>query len=154
MRPTTQTPTTDASGIHLWLVLWKAFHSVEAHALRSIAGLGMAYSDFGVLEALLHKGPLTIGQLGQKVLLTSGSMTAAINRLETKGLVERRPAVGDGRTRLIALTPKGSSLIQAAFANHRQAMEDAVGGLSIDERKTLVNLLRRLGLSAAQRSKK
>ncbi len=68
---------TDTSGVHLWLVLWKATRSLEAHAHRNIQGFGMGQSDFGVLEALLHRGPLSVKELGAKVLLTSGSMTAA-----------------------------------------------------------------------------
>src|SRR5579885_2772068 len=119
MKPRNQLSTTGTSGVHLWLVLWKAFHAVQAHALRNIAGLGMAYSDFGVLEALLHKGPLTIGELGAKVLLTSGSMTASINRLEKRGLVSRKEAAGDRRTRIVDLTPKGKMLIREAFEDHR-----------------------------------
>jgi MarR family 2-MHQ and catechol resistance regulon transcriptional repressor len=154
MKPRNQNSKTGVSGTHLWLVLWKAFHAVETHALRNIAGLGMAYSDFGVLEALLHKGPLTIGELGEKVLLTSGSMTAAINRLEKRGLVTRRENAGDRRARVIELTPKGRELIRDAFRDHKRAMEFATVGLSSVDRQTLVNLLRQLGLSAAERSKK
>ena len=77
----------DLSGIHLWLVLWKAGRAVEAQAQRSIARFGMVMSDFGVLEALLHRGPLNAKQLGAKVLLTSGSVTAAVDRLAARGLV-------------------------------------------------------------------
>ena len=154
MKPRNQFSTTGTSGVHLWLVLWKAFHAVQAHALRNIAGLGMAYSDFGVLEALLHKGPLTIGELGAKVLLTSGSMTAAIHRLEKRGLVTRTENAGDRRARVIELTPKGRALIRDAFQDHKRAMEFATAGLSSVDRQTLLNLLRQLGLSAAERSKK
>jgi MarR family 2-MHQ and catechol resistance regulon transcriptional repressor len=78
------------SGVHLWLLMWKAGKSLEAHAFRSIEALGMCPSDFAVLEALLHKGPLPVNTIGKKVLLTSGSMTAAIDRLTSRGLVERR----------------------------------------------------------------
>src|ERR1700761_4564815 len=81
--------TEDLSGIHLWLVLWKASRAVETQAQRSIARFGMVQSDFGVLEALLHRGPLNAKQLGAKVLLTSGSMTAAVDRLAARGLVRR-----------------------------------------------------------------
>jgi|SRR5579883_115171 MarR family 2-MHQ and catechol resistance regulon transcriptional repressor len=154
MKPRPQKPETDATGIHLWLVLWKAFHAVEAHALQHISSLGMVYSDFGVLEALLHKGPLTIGQLGEKVLLTSGSMTASINRLEKRGLVSRKEAAGDRRTRIVDLTPKGKMLIREAFEDHRRAMESAVDGVSPRDRETLVDLLRQLGLGAAAKCKK
>src|SRR6185312_8597414 len=112
----------DTSGIHLWLVLWKATHMLQAHANRSVAGLGMGLSDFGVLEALLHKGPLPIKDLGAKVLLTSGSITTAVDRLETKGLVERTGDGQDRRTRIVRLTVGGRRTIRKAFAEHKQAM--------------------------------
>lgn len=140
----------DTSGIHLWLVLWKAFHSVEAHSHRHIAALGMGVSDFGVLEALLHKGPLTVKELGAKVLLTSGSMTAAIDRLERRGLVERGDDAADRRVKVICLTRSGKQLIQKEFENHKAAMEEAVAGLAEQERTELIGLLRQLGLSARQ----
>ncbi|HYK36039.1 MarR family winged helix-turn-helix transcriptional regulator [Alloacidobacterium sp.] len=139
---------TDTSGIHLWLVLWKAFRSVEAHAHRHIAGLGMCLSDFGVLEALLHKGPLTVNELGAKVLLTSGSMTAALDRLERRGMVERKEDDVDRRKRIIRLTQAGTALIRKAFEDHKRAMELAAGGVSRKDREVLIDLLRHLGLSA------
>ena len=77
------------TGSHIRLVLWKAAKAVEKVDRESIDRTGLGLSDFTILEALLHKGPLTINQIGQKVLLTSGSMTAAVNRLERKGLVQR-----------------------------------------------------------------
>jgi MarR family 2-MHQ and catechol resistance regulon transcriptional repressor len=68
------------SGVHVFLVLWKAARAVEAYAEHSIAELEMCGSDFAVLEALLHKGPLPINEIGKKVLLTSGSITVAEDR--------------------------------------------------------------------------
>src|ERR1700743_3225868 len=118
--------TKETSGIHLWLVLWQAFHSVEAHSHRHIATLSLGVTDFGVLEALSHKGPLTVKELGAKVLLTSGSMTAAIDRLERRGLVERKEDDVDRRVRVVRLTEAGTELIRGAFEEHKQAMEDAV----------------------------
>src|SRR6185503_19707190 len=87
------------SGVHVFLVLWKAARAVETYAVNSVSELQMCGSDFGVLEALLHKGPLPINEIGKKVLLTSGSITVAVDRLESKGLVERR-ASGTDHTRL------------------------------------------------------
>src|ERR1700751_5650938 len=110
---------TDTSGIHLWLVLWKAFRSLEAHAHRHIAEQELCLSDFGVLEALLHRGPLTVKELGAKVMLTSGSMTAALDRLERRELIEREEGAGDRRVRIIRLTDAGAALIEGAFEDHK-----------------------------------
>ena len=139
------TDETDTSGVHVWLVLWKATRVLEAHGHRSIAGLNMGLSDFGVLEALLHKGPLPIKDLGAKVLLTSGSITTAVDRLEERGLVERGNDVNDRRSRIVRLTPVGRQTIRTAFAEHKVAMEHAASGLSLQDRARLIDLLRRLG---------
>lgn len=136
---------TDTSGIHLWLVLWKAMRSLEAHAMRNIGGFGMGQSDFGVLEALLHRGPLSVKQIGAKVLLTSGSMTAAVDRLEARGLVTRQDDADDRRSRIIHLTEAGRELIERVFAQHREAMEEVVAGFPVEERAALIGSLRRLG---------
>lgn len=138
----------DVSGVHLWLVLWKAARSVEAHAVRNIHGFGMGQSDFGVLEALLHRGPLSVKQIGAKVLLTSGSMTAAVDRLEARGLVTRQDDAEDRRSRIIHLTAAGRELIERIFAEHREAMEQAVAGFPVEQRAALIESLRQLGRAA------
>src|SRR4029434_1356877 len=79
----------EQSGIHTWLVLMKTHRSLKRHAERSIEALDMCLSDFAILEALLHKGPQSVRDLGRQIDLTSGSMTTAIDRLETRGLVSR-----------------------------------------------------------------
>ncbi|MGH9352140.1 MAG: MarR family winged helix-turn-helix transcriptional regulator, partial [Terriglobia bacterium] len=143
-----QDSSADARGVHLWLVLWKATRALEAHSRRNVEELGMCRSDFGVLEALLHKGPLPVSVLGAKVLLTSGSMTTAVDRLECRGLVERRDDSNDRRARIIHLTGRGRLLIQKAFAGHQRAMEQAVSALKPKERRALIVLLRKLGRGA------
>jgi len=138
----------DVRGVHLWLVLWKAARALEAHARENVKTLGMCPSDFGVLEALLHKGPLPVSALGAKVLLTSGSITTAVDRLERRGWVKRRNDANDRRARMVYLTDSGQRLIRKAFADHEQAMEQAVSTLAPRERRVLVSLLRKLGRSA------
>jgi len=140
----------DTSGVHVWLVLWKATRVLEEHGHRSIASLEMGLSDFGVLEALLHKGPLPIKDLGAKVLLTSGSITTAVDRLEQRGLVERGNDAHDRRSRIVRLTPIGRQMIRKAFAEHKLAMEQAASGLSLQDRERLIDLLRRLGQEAGR----
>ncbi|HEY2039575.1 MAG TPA: MarR family transcriptional regulator [Edaphobacter sp.] len=148
------TPQLDLSAIHLWLLLWKASRAVEAYSARSISKFGMVPTDFGVLEALLHKGSLTVKQIGEKVLLTSGSMTAAVDRLEKRGLVVRSNDAHDRRARIISLTPEGRELIERAFACHRDAMEEGLKGFSEAERIILLPLLRSLGRVAEQNMNK
>jgi MarR family transcriptional regulator, 2-MHQ and catechol-resistance regulon repressor len=135
-------------GVHLWLLLWKAARTQEAHARRSVEATGLCLSDFGALEALLHKGPLPVNTLGRKILISSGSMTAAVDRLEAQRLVERRSSAEDRRARIAHLTPKGEALIGRLFAEHARDMEQAFAALSGPEKTTLAALLRKLGPSA------
>jgi MarR family 2-MHQ and catechol resistance regulon transcriptional repressor len=138
----------DTNGVHLWVLLWKATKAVEEHARRSVHGTELGLSDFGVLEALLHKGPLPIGALGKKVLLTSGSMTAAVDRLEKNGYVERAAMSSDRRACIVHLTDEGSKLIRSVFAQHERDMERVFSLMDTSERKALANLLRKLGHEA------
>jgi MarR family 2-MHQ and catechol resistance regulon transcriptional repressor len=138
----------ETSGSHLWLVLWKAYDSLRAHAERHIRSLGIGFSDFAVLEVLLHKGPLPVNQIGALVRLTSGSITAAVDRLERKGLVERQDDPGDRRARVVHLTASGRKLIACAFADHEAALDRATAGLEPAERAEAAALLKRLGLRA------
>jgi MarR family transcriptional regulator, 2-MHQ and catechol-resistance regulon repressor len=137
------------SGVHVWLVLWKAAQAVEAYAKRSVGGSELCGSDFAVLEALLHKGVLPVNEIGRKVLLTSGSITVAVDRLEAKGLVERRASADDRRARIVHLTKEGRKLITRAYAEHAADMERLASGLSPSERATLIRLLKKIGYKAA-----
>ncbi|MGJ3242467.1 MAG: MarR family winged helix-turn-helix transcriptional regulator [Opitutales bacterium] len=147
-QPATATP--DLSGVHLWLVLWKAYRAVEARDRESIRRLGFAcLSDFGVLEVLLHKGPQTVSAIGAAVDLTSGSATSAVKRAEAKGYVRRVPSPEDGRSVLIGLTPTGRKVIRKAFDQHAAYLESVFDGLDPDERAALLRLLKKAGRGAA-----
>ena len=141
---------TNSSAIHTWLVLMKAYRTLMRHATRSIEALEMCMSDFAILEALLHKGPQSVRELGHRIDLTSGSMTTAIDRLETRRLVGRADHATDRRAWLIHLTPEGKALISKVFVGHQDAMDRAVSGLSKTERTTLTRLLKRLGTTAEE----
>jgi len=84
----------------LWLVLAKCYRALNQVAERSIEETGLGLTDFAALEALLHKGPLTITEIHGKVPLALGSMTAAVDRLEKKGLIIRTAAKEDRRAKL------------------------------------------------------
>jgi MarR family transcriptional regulator, 2-MHQ and catechol-resistance regulon repressor len=134
--------------VHVWLVLMKAHRSLVRHAERSIESLDMCISDFGVLEVLLHKGPQPVSEIGRRVNLTSGSITTAIDRLEKRGLVARTAHVGDRRARVVHLTSEGTARITDVFASHEEAMDRAADGLARADRGTLIELLKKLGMTA------
>ena len=141
---------TGGTGVHVWLVLWKAARAVQAYAQVSVSQLEICASDFAVLEALLHKGPLPVNQIGRKILLTSGSITTAVDRLEARGLVERKAHGSDRRARVVHLTREGSQVITKAYADHAADMERlAAASLSRRERETLIRLLKQIGFAAA-----
>jgi MarR family 2-MHQ and catechol resistance regulon transcriptional repressor len=139
----------DSSGVHVWLVLMKAFQALMPHAAESIERTELGDSDFRVLEALLHKGPLPVNTLGPKVWLTPGSISVAVERLVKKGLVVRKGRPRDRRIRQVELTAKGRALIMRGFREHAAAMETVVKVLSKNERLILLRLLKKLGKHAA-----
>lgn len=139
------------SGVHVFLVLWKAARAIEAYAEKSVSQLEMCGSDFAVLEALMHKGPLPVNEIGKKVLLTSGSITVAVDRLEARGLVERRAHGTDRRAKIVHLTKEGRKVIARVYAGHAGDMERLAGAsLTRAERETLIRLLKKIGYGAAQ----
>ena len=143
---------TGGSGVHVFLVLWKAARAVEAYAQNSISQLEMCGSDFAILEALLHKGPLPINEIGKKILLTSGSITTAVDRLEDKGLVERRAHGTDRRAKVVHLTKDGKKLITRVYADHAVDMEQlAAASLTKKERELLIKLCKQIGYEAVDR---
>lgn len=138
----------DTSGLHLWLILWKAWAAVHSYALADIEQLGFGLSDFGILEILLHKGPLPVNEIGSRMHLTSGTMTVAIDRLEKRKLVERRDDPGDRRARVIHLTAEGTRIIAAEFERHKATMNELGEALTAEERKLGIELLKKLGRAA------
>jgi MarR family 2-MHQ and catechol resistance regulon transcriptional repressor len=133
----------------LWIVLARCHHALSQIAERSIEDAGLCLTDFAALEALLHKGPLTITEIQSKVLLASGSMTAAVDRLEKKGLVKRSPAPRDRRAKVLELTPDGKRVVQTAFSRHAAELESAMAVLNPSEKSQLYALVKKLGLFAA-----
>jgi MarR family transcriptional regulator, 2-MHQ and catechol-resistance regulon repressor len=135
----------------LWLVLAKSYRALSLLAERSIANTGLCLTDFVALEALLHKGPLTISEIQDKVRLASGSMTAAVDRLEKLGLVVRRSSPNDRRARVVELTAQGKRLAASCFARHAKDLEALMSVLSEREMEQLYGSLKKLGLLAADK---
>src|SRR5579863_102131 len=92
---------------HVWLVMMKAMRALTRYAAAGIEETGLGLSDFGVLEVLLHKGPLPVNTIGPVVDLTPGSISIAVDRLFAKGLVTRVESTQDRRVRIVALSARG-----------------------------------------------
>ena len=135
--------------VQVWLVVMKAMHALTKYAAADIEGTGLGPTDFGVLEVLLHKGPLPVNTIGPIVDLTPGSISIAIDRLFEKGLVSRVESPEDRRVRIVALTPRGKDLIVAAFRKHSAQMKRVFSELSPEELCALEAALKRVGKRAA-----
>jgi MarR family transcriptional regulator, 2-MHQ and catechol-resistance regulon repressor len=134
----------------LWLVIAKSYRALSLLAEQSIANTGLCLTDFAALEALLHKGPLTISEIQDKVRLASGSMTAAIDRLEKLGLVVRKSSPTDRRARVVHLTAEGKRLAVSCFERHAKDLEALMSALSQKEKEQLYGSIKKLGLLAAE----
>jgi MarR family transcriptional regulator, 2-MHQ and catechol-resistance regulon repressor len=135
----------DLSGVHLWLILMKCYHALREVDARSISDTGLGLTDFAVLEMLLHKGPLPVNTIGRKIMLTSGSITTAIDRLEKKRFVRRQACPNDRRVTFVQLTPAGRKLIEKIFKVHAAHLEKAFEPLSEQERAALGAHLKTIG---------
>jgi MarR family transcriptional regulator, 2-MHQ and catechol-resistance regulon repressor len=134
---------------HVWLVMMKAMRALTKYAAAGIEETGLGLSDFAVLEALLHKGPLPVNTIGPIVDLTPGSISIAVDRLFAKGLVTRVESAEDRRVRIVALTPRGKSLIDSAFRKHSGQMKRVFSELSPEELRGLEVALKKVGKRAA-----
>ena len=135
-------------GVHVWLILMKAYGAIQAVSAKSIAESNLCPSDFQILEILLHKGALPVNTIGRKIMLTSGSISTAVDRLEKRKLVRRDSSVDDARVIYVSLTGAGHALIQRIFSRHAQEMEEVFGPLSDEERVLLEGLLKKAGKHA------
>jgi MarR family 2-MHQ and catechol resistance regulon transcriptional repressor len=134
---------------HVWLVMMKAMRALTRYAATGIEETGLGLSDFGVLEVLLHKGPLPVNTIGPIVNLTPGSISIAVDRLFAKGLVSRVESADDRRVRMVGLTPRGKALIVSAFRKHSGQMNRVFSELSPEELRGLEAALKKVGKRAA-----
>ena len=139
---------------HVWLIMMKAMRALTRYAAAGIEETGLGLSDFGVLEVLLHKGPLPVNTIGPIVDLTPGSISIAVDRLFEKGLVSRVESTEDRRVRIVALTPRGKDLIGSAFRKHAGQMRRVFSELSPEEIQSLEVALKKVGKRAAALTEK
>jgi MarR family transcriptional regulator, 2-MHQ and catechol-resistance regulon repressor len=147
---THRVPTTEAqdTALKLWVVLSRAQSSVQAHLHESVSRHDLTLTEFAILEVLYHKGPLLLGEVQRRILVSSGGVTYLVDRLTQKGLVERQECPQDRRARYAALTTAGEALIERIFPEHAACIEQAMRGLSPEEQREATSLLRTLGLAA------
>lgn len=138
-----------SAALRLWVILSRAHSAIAAHAAADVARHGLTLAEFGILEALYHRGSMLLGEVQRRILVSSGGITFLVDRLTAKGLVERRTCQEDRRARYAALTPAGTKLVERIFPEHAALITQVMEGLSVDEQSTAADMMRSLGLFAA-----
>ncbi len=125
--------------------LMRAAESVTSRTSKYMADGGLTISQFGVLEAIYHKGPLCQRDIAAKILKSTGNMTLVIDNLEKSCLVRRERDTVDRRYFTIHLTETGRTLIARVYSEVEAAVVDNMAALSIDEQEMLGGLCKKLG---------
>lgn len=128
-----------------FVILMKAAKSIQEEIKQDVTNYGVNLSEFTVLEALYHKGQLTVQQICSKVLIASGSMTYVIDKLEKKGMLERKACPEDRRVVHVMLTEEGKAFMEKVFPQHQRLIEHIFGDVSEKEKEVLIDLLKRVG---------
>ena len=152
MTPTLAVPrrsTAQDRALKLFIVLERAALTIERRVKEQADLHGLTWTEFEILEAVYNKGPLLLGDIQKKILLTSGGVTYTVDRLAEKGLVKREECETDRRAKWAMLTPKGTALIAAIFAPMASHIEELMSPLSAREQEETTEALRKLGLAAA-----
>lgn len=137
----------DNLSLDLFVVMSKANRAVTVAVEKKIKSLNINPTEFGILEVIYHKGTLPIQQVAEKILISSSRISYAMNQLEEKGLIKRIPCQKDKRVIYAALTQAGQEFMDLVFDQHTQDIERIFSVLSDEEKKTLIKLNKKLGLS-------
>ena len=141
--------TAQERALKLFIVLERAAVAIERRVKEQADLHGLTWTEFEILEAVYNKGPLLLGDIQRKILLTSGGVTYTVDRLAEKGLIRREECETDRRAKWAMLTPKGSALIASIFAPMADHIEELMSVLSAREQDDTTATLRKLGLAAA-----
>lgn len=132
-----------------YINLLRATNSVTSQSMKHLDAHGLTPSQFAVLEALYHVGPMCLSELARKILRTSGNLTMVVDNLEKSGTVKRVQSSEDRRFVSVEVTEKGRRLIAGIFPEHAAQIAEAMSRLTADEQDTLRELCRKLGTAAA-----
>ena len=136
--------------LRLWIALARCYVTFSRAVACKVAEYDLTAPQFGVLEALFHLGPLSLGELAEKLLVTGGNVTYVMDRLEEQGLVARERSGDDRRVVRAHLTTKGRATIEGVFPSHIGFVRSLVEELHPDEQHQLRDLLKRLGKGIAE----
>ena len=135
----------EATALGTYVKLMRAAESLTARVHKYLSSVGLTISQFGVLEALYHLGPLSQRDLGQKILRSSGNITLVIDNLEKRGLAKRERNRTDRRFFIVHLTDKGQELIRKIFPPHAALIANEMSVLNATDQKILGDLCKKVG---------
>ncbi|MBU8877608.1 MarR family transcriptional regulator [Bacillus sp. FJAT-29790] len=136
--------------LKLFIVLSRAYRAVNENVNKLIQTYGLNPTEFAVMELLYHKGDQPLQQIGGKILLASGSITYVVDKLEQKGFLKRVACPKDRRVTYAQITDEGKGFIEDIFPDHKEQINNLMSELSEDEKKTAIELLKKLGLSVGR----
>lgn len=139
----------DQQNLKLIVALSRCVQSVNRREAPVIQAAGLTMPQFGVLDLLYHKGDQKICQIIEKTLSTGGNMTVIIDNLAKTGFVARCEDPEDRRSKVISLTKSGRKLMAGLFPKHMSNLEGILSVLSAEEKRQLIGLAKKLGLSAS-----
>ncbi|MFT4412325.1 MarR family winged helix-turn-helix transcriptional regulator [Fredinandcohnia humi] len=145
---TNETMNVSNLSLKLFVILSRAYRSVNERVEEDVKGYGLNLTEFAVLELLYHKGDQPIQHIGKKVLLSSGSITYVVDKLEKKNFLVRKPCPKDRRVTWASITEEGTKFMNEIFPKHQRAIEEIVGGLDEKEKEEMMGLLKKLGYHA------
>jgi len=140
-----------ATSLKLLVVLSKAYRAVTERSVKGVKRYGLSPSEFMILEVLYAKGRIPLQQIGEKILITSGSITYNIDKLEKKALLRRVPSVEDRRVIYAELTDEGHALFNRIFPEHAASVHALMSGITEEEQLALIELLKKLGQGVPER---
>ncbi|MGG4553988.1 MarR family winged helix-turn-helix transcriptional regulator [Paenibacillus humicus] len=136
------------ASLKLFVVLSKAYKTIMDQAIKDMKQRGLSPSEFTILEVLYNKGRIPLQQIGDKILITSGSVTYNIDKLVQKGLIRRVPCEQDRRVIYAEITAEGNELFERIFPDHAEFVHSKLDGLNYEEKLQAIELLKRLGKGA------
>ncbi|MFD1203713.1 MULTISPECIES: MarR family transcriptional regulator [Sporosarcina] len=134
--------------LKLFVVLTRTFESIKKRVEADIKCLGLNTTEFAVLELIYSKGEQPIQKIGEKVLIASSSITYVVDKLEEKGLLKRKPCPTDRRITYATITEEGTAFMDEVFPTHKKSIEEICAGLDMDEKKMMIEQLKKLGFYA------
>jgi MarR family 2-MHQ and catechol resistance regulon transcriptional repressor len=140
----------ERQALDAYIKLVRASLSLEARVNAHLQDYDLSISQFGVLEALYHRGPMHQNQLAEKILKSSGNLTLVLDNLVRRNLVTRERGKTDRRFITVHLTEEGERLIEAIFPRHVRIVVNEFGVLTPDEQVELSRLCRKVGLGKAE----